>query len=582
MTLAVHRDWTRGLLVALVATSACHSPPPVSPPAPSEGASDLARLIADAGRRPPTGTLPDLTLARAERTADSARAMLQRLDRIATGTLTHEETLSFELLKWQATRATTEPEVYWYSFELLPAISPLRSVAGVLAAAPIATEPDRTAYLALLTNVGSVIDGMREKMMGQAARGIVVPREQIALSLPYVRSFAAEAGTSPLALTAPRLGGLPESVRASFSEQTARIIDTVLRPKVGALIRYVEAELAPKAPAGVGLAQYPGGKEAYRILVKRETTLDVTPERVHEIGLAAVADIEARMQRVRDSLGWKGTKAEFHEQLRRDPRFYVKTPAEVGQRLLDYVARIEPRMAEYFSVRPEARYGARRLDPALEPSMTYGYYNWGAGKDSIGYYNFNGSDLDQRSLLEAGAIAFHELVPGHHFQINLARENERLPAFRRTGMHAGYTEGWGEYASSVVAAEMGMYRDAYEIYGRLVFDAFFAVRLVVDTGMNYYGWSRQRAIDYMKEHTIESDGQIDSETWRYSTRSPAQALAYRMGRETMAALRQRAERALGAKFDIRRFHEAMLMSGSLPLFLLERHIDWWIGQLVRV
>jgi uncharacterized protein (DUF885 family) len=556
--------------------AACHTAAPSATPAAVDAPPDLARLIADAGRKPPAAALPDLTFARAQRTADSARTMLRRLDAIPTAGLAHEEMLSLELLKWQAARAMSEPELYWYTFDLLPAISPFRSVTAALGLAPIGTREQRTAYLALLGQAGMVIDAMREKMVAQAARGIVVPREQIGLSLPYLRSFTEPSGTNPLAVPRTRLDGLPESVRGSFTAETARVIDGELRPKIQSLIHYVETELAAKAPIGVGLAQYPGGKEAYRILVKRETTLDVTPEQVHQIGLAAVADIEARMQRVRDSLGWKGTKAEFHEQLRRDRRFYVTTPAEVGQRLLDYIARIEPRMAEYFSIRPEARYGARRLDPALEPSMTYGYYNFGATKDSTGYYNFNGSDLDQRSLLEAGAIAFHELVPGHHFQINLARENDRLPAFRRTGMHAGYTEGWGEYASSVVAAEMGMYRDAYEVYGRLVFDAFFAVRLVVDTGMNYYGWSRQRAIDYMKEHTIESDVQIDSETWRYSVRSPAQALAYRMGRETMASLRQRAERELGAKFDVRRFHQAMLLSGSLPLFLLERHIDWWI------
>jgi uncharacterized protein (DUF885 family) len=210
--------------------------------------------------------------------------------------------------------------------------------------------------------------------------------------------------------------------------------------------------------------------------------------------------------------------------------------------------------------------------------MTYGYYDWVVSPDTVSYYNYNGSQLDQRSLLMAGAIAYHELVPGHHFQIALARENQALPAFRRITTHAGYTEGWAEYASSVVARDLGMYRDAYEVYGRLAFDEFFAVRLVVDTGMNYYGWPRSRAVAYMKEHTLESDGQIESETLRYSTRSPAQALAYRMGRETIVSGRARCEQALGSRFDLRRFHDALLMSGSMPLFLLDRHIDWFIEQ----
>jgi uncharacterized protein (DUF885 family) len=230
-----------------------------------------------------------------------------------------------------------------------------------------------------------------------------------------------------------------------------------------------------------------------------------------------------------------------------------------------------------FARRPAAPYGARRLDPALEPSMTYGYYDAPIGDDPKGYYNFNGSDLPNRSLLVIGAISFHELVPGHHFQILLQRENQALPAFRRNGYYAGYSEGWGEYASSVVAAELGMYRDAYEIYGRLVFDAFFIARLVVDTGMNLYGWPRSKAMAYMKEHTLESDVQINSETLRYSTRTPAQALAYRMGRETWVRLRAKAALALGDRFDLRRFHDAALLSGSLPLAMLEQHVDWWIA-----
>jgi uncharacterized protein (DUF885 family) len=181
-----------------------------------------------------------------------------------------------------------------------------------------------------------------------------------------------------------------------------------------------------------------------------------------------------------------------------------------------------------------------------------------------------------------GAISFHELIPGHHFQILLQRENQALPAFRRSLYYAGYGEGWGEYSSSVVAAELGMYRDAYEVYGRLVFDAFFISRLVVDTGMNFYEWPRSKAMAYMKEHTLEADVQINSETLRYSTRTPAQALAYRMGRETFVRLRAKAERALGSRFDLRRFHDAVLMSGSLPLTVLEQHVDWWVaGELAR-
>jgi uncharacterized protein (DUF885 family) len=319
----------RFALLGLVAALGCHSSPPaVAPPAPAAGGSQRARLIAAAGR--PAGAalaLPDLSYSRVQRSADSAKAKLRELEAIRTEGLSHEDQLSLELLKWSATRATWEPDLYWYTFEILPAVSPLRSVTAALSAAPIRTPKERDAYLELLKSVGGVIDGMREKMVVQAARQIIVPREQITNNLPYLRSFAAASGSSPFALSAARLGQVPESDRAGFAARAAGVIDGVLVPKMNTLFRYVETDLLPRAPHGVGLAQYPGGKEAYRILVRRETTLDVTPEQVHEIGLKAVADINQRMQRVRDSLGFKGTKAEFHEQLRRDPRFYVKKSA---------------------------------------------------------------------------------------------------------------------------------------------------------------------------------------------------------------------------------------------------------------
>jgi uncharacterized protein (DUF885 family) len=225
---------------------------------------------------------------------------------------------------------------------------------------------------------------------------------------------------------------------------------------------------------------------------------------------------------------------------------------------MKHARRIEPRVTEFFTRSPEAVYGVTRLNPALEPSQTYGFYSIPSRTEPRGLYHFNGSKLEERSLLAGAALAFHELAPGHHFQINLQLENTELPAFRRSSMSAGYTEGWGEYSSSVVAREMGMYEDPYDLYGRLVFDNFFNVRLVVDTGMNYFGWSRPKAMLYMREHTLESDVQIDSETIRYSIRQPAQALAYRMGRQTFVRLREKATKQLGSRFDIRRFHDAVL------------------------
>jgi uncharacterized protein (DUF885 family) len=307
------------------------------------------------------------------------------------------------------------------------------------------------------------------------------------------------------------------------------------------------------------------------------TTLDLAPGEIHATGLAAVDSLNAEMAKVRDALGFVGTNAEFHAQLRRDPRFFAATPEEFGRRLMIHDARIRPHVASVFLRQPRAPYGVARLDPRLEPELTYGYYTPPVPGRPEGLYLFNGSDLHERSLLSAAALIYHELVPGHHFQNNLVRESETLSDFRKQVHYSGYSEGWGEYASSIVARELGMYEDPYDYYGRLVFDMFFAVRLVVDTGMNYFDWPRQRAVEFMLENTMESPVQVASETLRYVD-WPGQALAYWLGRQAFVEERARAERELGDRFDVRRYHDHILSSGRLPLPILHAHVTRFIAE----
>jgi uncharacterized protein (DUF885 family) len=471
-----------------------------------------------------------------------------------------------------------QPAQFWFHSALMATTgSPLTNALTSAPGRTFATEADLTDYLNSLDRLAATIDAAHAKETERATRGIILPDEQIDRAMGYLEPFWSSSSTSPFAVSVERLTSIAPDAAAAFRAKVAAAVDTRVVP-AGQRLRSLLIELAPKAPNAVGWGQYPGGKEAYRIATRQMTTLETTPEEVHRLGLEFVEDTERQMADLRAKMGFKGTKAEFHEQLRKDPRFYVKTPEEVAASLMSHIRRIEPRVREFFTKSPEAMYGVTRLNPALEPSQTYGFYSIPSRTEPRGLYHFNGSKLEDRSLLAGAALIFHELVPGHHFQINLQLENSELPPFRRSSMSAGYTEGWGEYSSSVVAREMGMYTDLYDLYGRLVFDNFFNVRLVVDTGMNYYGWSRPRAMLYMREHTLESDVQIDSETIRYSIRSPAQALAYRMGRQAFVRLREKVTKALGSKFDIRRFHDAVLSVGSMPLFVLEQHVDWWIRQ----
>lgn len=569
-----------GLVTACVRAPAPDQPSPRSAlPASSESSRLLQRIVDDYwAEASQAEDIPDISFAKVQAEATAARSRLRSLDTVNTAELSHDEWVTLEVLRWEARVDIAAVDLYWYSSPIMPANSPLRGARVRLAAKQFESRDDLDRHLEALEDYAALLHAMRDKVSNRAERGIVLPAEQIDRVLPFLRSVIQHPDASMFAVPRTRLERFSPSEIDDFERRVADRITSSINPAAQALARYVDEEIRPLAPAAVGIGQYPGGKEAYRALVKLQTTLEVTPEEVHAIGLRAVADINAQMQAIRDQLGFQGTKAEFHDRLRKDPRFYVNTPEAFGQRLLEFDARLRPHLDDYFLRRPRTPHSVQRLDPSLEASMTYGFYQWATEADSTGYYNYNGSKLDQRSLLSGAGLTYHELMPGHHFQIGLQREHPDLPEFRRLIYYAGYGEGWGEYSSSVVAREMGMYKDPYDLYGRLVFDMFFAVRLVVDTGMNYYGWSRRQAMEYMREHTMESDVQIDSETIRYSTRSPAQALAYRMGRETFVNLRAKAERALGERFDIRRFHEAILGSGPMPLTVLEQHIDWFIKR----
>jgi uncharacterized protein (DUF885 family) len=262
--------------------------------------------------------------------------------------------------------------------------------------------------------------------------------------------------------------------------------------------------------------------------------------------------------------------------LKRDGRFFATTPEQIGERLMSHARRIEPLLPAYFGRLPRSKADVRRLDPRLESVMTFGYYQVPTAADSMGHYFYNGSRLPERNLLFAAALVFHELDPGHHFQFALQAENASLPAFRREAAYTAFIEGWGEYASAL-AGEMGMYNDAYDLYGRLMMDMFLSCRLVVDTGMNYFGWSRERAKEYMRERLLDSETQLDTETLRYSVDLPGQALAYKMGSRKLVELRDRARATLGTRFDYRTFHDAILRPGAMPLSIVEQNVSRFIA-----
>ncbi len=524
----------------------------------------------------PVERQPDLSADQGVRDAAFGRSFLDRLRRIDPKGLSHEDWLTLEILRWEVDDLV-ETRFERLPFLVLPYSTPIRGLQQVFALLPVREPAERERYLSLLKQYAEAIGQIRARTADQARWGIRIPQASLDLVSEF---FAAdlEALDRTFDVDETRLAGVSKADADSFRAAIRILLAGQIRPTAKALADDYGAAYRSKAPSAVGLSQYSGGDQYYAWLVKRHTTFDVTPEKVHEIGLAEVDRINAAMAKVRERLAFTGTKAEFHAFLRTDPRFFPKTPDEIGDKLIAAMREMEPKLDGLFLRRPKAPYGVKRLDPRLEGSMTYGYYQVPTPRDPKGYYNYNGSRLASRSLLNVRALAFHELAPGHHFQINLQTENGALPPIRRESRHTAYIEGWGEYASGL-GGEAGLFADPYDEYGRLMMDMFLSVRLVVDTGMNALGWNRERAMDYMREHTLESEEQIRTELLRYAVDMPGQALAYKMGSRGFRDLRAKAERALGSRFDVRRFHDAVLMSGSMPMHTLEKHVDVWIEEV---
>ena len=560
-----------------------------APAAPSPASSTLATLLDTVmfgmrtTRTTPTVApspfperLPEVThsawaddAARWQRVRVAARAVDPRV-------LTDQERVTRQLLLWEAGLQARRAPHWWVDFSsITPYASPIGGHARDLASRPLAAAADTADYLRLLREVGPLIDSIRAGLEQRAARGIRLSRHALPASTALARTFAAPGAANPFAVPTARLAKLAAATASAFASAAAREVTDAIVPAATRLVALLEGPYAAAAPDAVGLSMSPGGRAYYDWQVQWHTTLPVTAEAVHRIGLAEVARIEREMAAIRAELGFTGSRAAFHAQLAKDPRFFAKTPEEFGARLMTYAERLRPLLPRAFGTFPKADGNVQRLAPELEPAMTFGFYSPPSASDPIGHYFFNGTKLEERSLLTAAPLIAHELWPGHHFQVSLARENAALPPYRRSRFYTAFGEGWGDYAS-IVAGDLGLYTDPYDRYGRLAMDLFISCRLVVDTGMNGLGWTLARGRAYMRDHMLESEAQILTESLRYSTDLPGQALAYKMGSREFVQLHTQAARRMGARFSLPAFHDALLADGTLPLEVVRARVAEWM------
>jgi prolyl oligopeptidase len=372
----------------------------------------------------------------------------------------------------------------------------------------------------------------------------------------------------------------PESLSAADQQRLSQIarktIAEVVVPAYRQLHSFIVQEYLPACRDNVGAWALPDGRSYYEYLARHYTSTDLSPDEIHDLGIAEVQRIKGEMQQIIDALEFPGSFKDFLSFLRSDPQFYYSDPQQLYQAYLATSKRIDPELVKLFGTLPRVPYGVRPIPEATAPDTTTAYYMPPAADGSrAGYYYVNLYKPETRPKYEIEVLTVHEAMPGHHLQIALAQEMDDLPAFRKHMGATAFVEGWGLYSESL-GSELGLYQDPYSRFGQLTYEMWRAVRLVVDTGLHYRGWTRQQAIDYFLENAAKTELDIVNEIDRYIS-NPGQALAYKIGELRIKQLRTLAETRLGDAFDVREFHDVLLGAGALPLDLLGRRIEDWIS-----
>ncbi len=433
--------------------------------------------------------------------------------------------------------------------------------------------------LARLQALPQVVDNVIALLEEGLAKGITPPQVTLReVPTQILNQIPEEPLKSPLLAT---FVDLPPAVSGEqgleLRAAAAKTYTAEVRPAFQRLEKFMREKYIPAARQTIAATDLPDGRAWYAWRIRTYTSTGLTAQQIHEIGLAEVKRIRAEMERVKTQAGFKGTLPEFFGFLRTDPQFYFTDKEDLLRAYRDIAKRADPQMIKLFKTLPRTPYGILPVPAYAEKSQTTAYYYPGAVETGRpGYFFANTYALHTRPKWEMEALTLHEAVPGHHHQIALAQEMDALPEFRRHGGYTAFVEGWGLYSESL-GEEMGFYTDPYAKFGQLTYEMWRAVRLVVDTGMHALGWSRQQAIDYFKDNAGKSEHDIVVEIDRYIV-WPGQALAYKLGELKIKELRAHAEKELGAKFDIRLFHDEVLRNGAVPLDVLETHLREWVAE----
>ncbi|HVW05231.1 MAG TPA: DUF885 domain-containing protein [Vicinamibacterales bacterium] len=534
-----------------------------------------------------TDASPDAIAGRAAHARESARE-LARIDRAA---LSDADRLNLDLYRDLVDTATQGLAFHLDPFPIrsvvprmpLSAVNQLEGVPQdvpmVLSLMPAESVADYEDMLARLRAVPRLV----EQTIAQLAQGIALGLTPPAMAIRGVPAQVAaqlvdDAHASPMLEPFARFpSSIAPAERDRLRADAARVFVEHVRPAFVRLHAYLVDDYLPACRTTTGISSVPNGDALYAYLVRWHTTTPLSPKEIHEIGLDQVRRIRSEMADVQTRAGFTGSFEDFAAYLRTEPSFYFRDAASLLTAYRDICKRADPMLARFFGRLPRTPYGVLPVPDASAPSQTTAYYQPGslvAGR--AGNFYANTYNLPARPSWEMEALTLHEAVPGHHLQVALAQEMEGLPAFRKHASYTAYIEGWALYAERL-GEEMGFYESPYAKFGQLTYEMWRAVRLVVDTGLHAFGWTRDRAIEFFAANTPKTPDDIAVEVDRYIV-WPGQALGYKVGEIRICALRAKAEARLGTRFDLRAFHDLILGEGALPLDVLEQRVDEWTDR----
>ena len=520
----------------------------------------------------------DASLAAIERRHLERRDFLRRVYAIDRAALPEADELNYELFRRDLQRRVDEHQFkgYLMPFSQRGGVQNLDSQASYLR---FETVGDYEDWLARMDKIDTVVDQTIEVANRGIEQGLVLPRvlmeripDQIAVQLvdkgeesPFYRTFE----------TMPDAIGQKDQQRLRAA--AVKTIEDTVVPAYRKLARYFDKTYLPATRDTVGLSNLPNGSAWYEFLARRYTTTLMTPDEIHRTGLEEVKRIRGEMQAIIDELGFEGDFSDFLTFLRTDPQFYYDNPDDLYEAYLATSKRIDPELVNLFGTLPRMPYGVKPIPDAIAPDTTTAYYSRPAADGSrAGIYWVNLYKPEVRPKYEIEVLSVHEAMPGHHLQLAIQQELGDMPNFRRYSGFTAFVEGWGLYSESL-GYDLGLYQDPYSRFGALTYDMWRAVRLVVDTGIHYKGWTRQQAIDFFKDNAAKTEHDIVNEIDRYIV-MPGQALAYKIGQLKILSLRAHAEATLGEDFDVRAFHDELLGAGALPLDILQQRMDAWLSQ----